>query len=105
MTTVRDLINQLEMIAEEHGDNTEVRMTYQQNYPLTSKIKARLFIENEADDRDARDLERLINTPGELDDEKAEARAELARIKAIPVVVHIVEGSHVGYGSRKAWEA
>lgn len=37
--TVRELIDRLEEVAEQHGEDRPVRLVYQQNYPLQDTVK------------------------------------------------------------------
>lgn len=72
---IRDLIEQLEELAEAHGDHTEVRLAQQPNWPF----------ENAVDEVVAVDL----NGPDEDDPEAASDEPE--------VVVYIGEGAQLGY--------
>jgi hypothetical protein len=40
MQTIRELIEALEDLASEHGDETPVRIAYQPSYPLAARLRA-----------------------------------------------------------------
>ena len=80
--TLNELIERLEEYRDLHGDDCEVRLMTQQNWPFENTITGLVSGQeiNETDDNDDSDVE-------------ADA------------VVYIVEGQQLGYGSKLAWEA
>jgi hypothetical protein len=84
--TVSQLIELLEDYREQHGDDCEVRLMTQENWPFENNIRgvtsgAEM---NEAGNEDEE----------EYDDQDVEADA----------MVYIVEGGQICYGSKRAWE-
>jgi hypothetical protein len=81
--TLNELIERLEEYRDLHGEDCEVRLMTQQNWPFENKITglASGAEINESDDED-------------YDDEDVDEDA----------VVYIVEGTQLGYGSKRAWE-
>lgn len=81
MASLRDLIDMLEEAAVELGDDAEVRLMTQHNWPFEYSIfgLARGEDINASEDDDDDDVE---------DDN----------------VLYIVEGTQLGYGSKRAWE-
>jgi hypothetical protein len=82
--TVEELIARLEDIRDELGGDIEVRLMTQQNWPFENTIEGLCSSREiaEADDEDEED-------EGYGDE---------------PVVLFIVEGRQLGYGTKKAWE-
>jgi len=81
--TIEELIERLEEARDELGGDCEVRLMTQQNWPFENSIEGICSsndIELEEDDED---------------DDDAESEK----------VLFIVEGSQLGYGSKKAWDA
>lgn len=81
MASLRDLIDLLEDAASELGDDAEVRLMTQHNWPFENSIFGL------ASGRDINASE-----DGEDDDVDSEN------------VLYIVEGTQLGYGSKRAWE-
>lgn len=86
--TLNELIERLEEYRDELGD-AEVRLMTQQSWPFENGIYglasgAEINIETDC-----------ANADGEDDDGDVEADA----------VVYIVEGSQLGYGTKRAWDA
>lgn len=82
--TVDELIEYLEGYRDEIGGDAEVRLMTQQNWPFENTIHGLASgaeINNADDDED-------------FQDQDVEADA----------VLYIVEGSQLGYGSKRAWE-
>ena len=80
--TLNELIERLEEYRDLHGEDCEVRLMTQQNWPFENTITG-LVSGAEINDRDDDDD----------DDDETDA------------VVYIVEGQQLGYGSKRAWEA
>ena len=83
--TLGQLISLLEEYRDEHGEDCEVRLMTQQNWPFENRIAgvtsgAEM---NEGDDEDE-----------EYDDQDV----------AEDAMVYIVEGGQICYGSKRAWE-
>jgi len=82
--TIDDLIERLEQYRDEMGGSTEVRLMTQQNWPFEytlAGICSGEEINGEADEDDPDD-------DGDVDDEN---------------VVYLVEGTQLGYGTKRAW--
>jgi hypothetical protein len=79
--TIDQLIERLEEYRDTLGGDAEVRLMTQQNWPFENTVTGLASGEeiNQADDEDDDDV----------DDD---------------VVVYIVEGRQLGYGSKRAWE-
>lgn len=45
--TIGELLEELQMMAEEHGDDVEVRIAYQPSYPLAADLDAVTLVKNE----------------------------------------------------------
>lgn len=85
--TVSELMTLLEEYRETHGDDCEVRLMTQQNWPFENRIAgvtsgAEM---NEASEEDASEF---------FDDQDV----------ADDAMVYIVEGGQICYGSKRAWE-
>jgi hypothetical protein len=83
--TLGQLISLLEEYRDEHGEDCEVRLMTQQNWPFENRIAgvtsgAEM---NEGDDEDE-----------DYDDQDV----------AEDAMVYIVEGGQICYGSKRAWE-
>lgn len=74
---IRELIEQLEELATEHGDECDVRLAWQPSYPLEAEIGR---IE-------------AVNLTEEIEDAAERAEAE---VEAMPIV-YIGQGSGNGY--------
>jgi len=82
--TIDDLIERLEQYRDEMGGSAEVRLMTQQNWPFEytlAGICSGEEINGEADEDDPDD-------DGDVDDEN---------------VVYLVEGTQLGYGTKRAW--
>ncbi len=83
--TINELIERLEEYRDLLGEDCEVRLMTQQNWPFENAITG---LASGAE----------INEPeDEGDDDDADV--------ATDAVVYIVEGQQLGYGSKRAWEA
>ena len=80
--TLNELIERLEEYRDLHGEDCEVRLMTQQNWPFENAITG---LVSGAE----------INDTDDEDDEDVETDA----------VVYIVEGTQLKYGSKRAWEA
>jgi hypothetical protein len=80
--TLNELIERLDEYRDLHGEDCEVRLMTQQNWPFENGITGLVSGEeiNDTDDEDDDDVEN-------------------------DAVVYIVEGQQLGYGSKRAWEA
>ena len=79
--TLNDLIERLEEYRDQLGEDAEVRLMTQQNWPFENTITG---LASGAE----------INETDDDDDDDVETDA----------VVYIVEGQQLGYGSKRAWE-
>ena len=84
--TVSELIERLEEYRELMGDDCEVRLMTQQNWPFENSITGLCSAAEIADDDDD-------------DDEETE------RIDEPEAVVYLCEGHQLGYGTKAAWDA
>ena len=87
--TLSDLIERLEELRSELGDDVEVRLMTQQNYPFENVLAGATCL------RDIREREEA-----ESDDENPErfdAEGDPAE------VVYLLEGRQLGYGTQTAW--
>ena len=80
--TLNELIERLEEYRDLHGEDCEVRLMTQQNWPFENTITGLVSGQE-------------INDTDDDDDDDVETDA----------VVYIVEGQQIGYGSKRAWEA
>ena len=79
MMTIRELIEELEEIANEIGDDEiEVRLMTQEHYPLEAEIHGVV------------DCETLVDDNGNDSEEETP-------------IVYITEGRNIGYGMKSAW--
>lgn len=78
--TVDQLIEALEEYRDMMGGNTEVRLMTQYNWPLEYKIHGITT---------GMDINAQDDDQGDVEDDG---------------VVYIVEGSQIGYGTKRAWE-
>ena len=85
--TIDDLIERLECYRDEIGGDAEVRLMTQQNWPFENHIHG---LASGAE----------INAPDEDDDEDYPDDADVEA----DAVLYIVEGSQLGYGSKRAWD-
>ena len=83
--TVSQLIELLEDYREQHGEDCEVRLMTQQNWPFENRIAG---VTSGAEMNEGDEDEE------EFDDQDVEADA----------MVYIVEGGQICYGSKRAWE-
>jgi hypothetical protein len=84
--TINELIERLEEYRDEIGGDAEVRLMTQQNWPFENTIyglASGVEINFEADEDDPDD-------DGDVDED---------------AILYIVEGSQLGYGTKRAWDA
>jgi hypothetical protein len=93
--TVQELIS----ILEEMEPDAEVVIVYQQNWPLESSLGG---VALRADVESA-DLDEDEDHDGDTEPTDASERRR-RREDAAPTDVILVEGSHLRYGNRDAWE-
>lgn len=79
--TIYELIERLEEYRDALGEDAEVRLMTQQNWPFENTIVGLVSSEE-------------INNAGEDDDEDV----------ADGQILFIVEGRQLGYGSKRAWD-
>ena len=89
--TLTDLIERLEEYRDLHGEDCEVRLMTQQNWPFENAITG---LVSGAE----------INA-AEVNDEDDNAGVHTDADVENDAVVYIVEGQQLGYGSKRAWEA
>jgi hypothetical protein len=83
MATLRDLIELLEEAATELGDDAKVRLVMQPSWPLEYEIAGVVSGQQ-------------INDEGDEDEDDQDV--------ADDKVLYLVEGSQIGYGSKRAFE-
>lgn len=84
--TINELIERLEEYRDEIGGDAEIRLMTQQNWPFENTIyglASGVEINGESDEDDPDD-------DGDVDDD---------------AILYIVEGSQLGYGTKRAWDA
>jgi len=86
--TLNELIDRLSDYRDDLGGDVEVRTMTQQNWPFENSIFGLCS---------SREMLDCCDEEGDEDDKDDDEEEEL--------VVYIVEGSQLGYGSKKAWEA
>lgn len=86
--TLNELIERLEEYRDLHGEDCEVRLMTQQNWPFENAITG---LVSGAEINDAE---------GDDDDEGVETGTDVET----DAVVYIVEGEQLGYGSKRAWD-
>jgi hypothetical protein len=82
-----DLIEKLTELAETVGENTEVRLATQPHYPFYNSIAGV-----------------VVSTDFQEGDEEEEEETEYSA-EDLEVIIYILEGSQIGYGSKNAWNA
>lgn len=107
--TIRDMINELEQFAEEHGDDCEVRLAHQPRWAFEYSISSVVAVDlNEPDPDDVAAALDVINDPETDDVDRAQARAILDGDEKKNVVVYIGEGTQLGYlpgvASNAVWQ-
>ena len=88
--TLSDLIERLEELRSELGDDVEVRLMTQQNYPFENELAGATCL------RDIRERDEL-----ESDDDEHPERFDADGDPA--EVVYLLEGRQLGYGTQTAW--
>ena len=83
--TIDDLIERLEQYREEMGGSTEVRLMTQQNWPFENTVAGICSGEEINGAFDGQDPD----DDGDVDEEN---------------VVYLVEGTQIGYGTKRAWD-
>ncbi len=88
--TLSDLIERLEELRSELGDDVEVRLMTQQNYPFENELAGATCL---------RDIRERDEADSDDDDnpERFEPEGEPAE------VVYLLEGRQLGYGTQTAW--
>ena len=88
--TLSDLIERLEELRSELGDNVEVRLMTQQNYPFENELAGATCL------RDIRERE-VVESDDDENPERFDADGDPAE------VVYLLEGRQLGYGTQTAW--
>jgi hypothetical protein len=85
--TISQLIELLEEFREAHGDDCEVRLMTQQNWPFENCIAG-------------------VTSGAEMNEAEEEDPHEFADDQNVAedAMVYIVEGGQICYGSKRAWE-
>ena len=87
--TLNELIERLEEYRDLLGEDCEVRLMTQQNWPFENAITG-LVSGAEINDAEVDDDDEGVGTGTDVETD---------------AVVYIVEGEQLGYGSKRAWEA
>ena len=82
--TLSELIERLEELRDEVGENAEVRIMSQPNWPFENSIKG-------------------LTTSRQMNEQADPEDVDVSENENDPEVVFIVEGSQLGYGSKNAW--
>jgi hypothetical protein len=105
MTTLRELINLLEEVAEDTGDETRVLLAFQPSYPLQFEV-AGISVPEAPDHYELKAI--VEDNDGEISMAQAEEIWREEHGTPAENVVYIVEGGHPDdlppYGSRETWE-
>ncbi len=88
--TLSDLIERLEELRSELGDDVEVRLMTQQNYPFENELAGATCL------RDIRQRAEIESDDDE-NPERFDAEGDPAE------VVYLLEGRQLGYGTQTAW--
>ena len=88
--TLSDLIERLEELRSELGDDVEVRLMTQQNYPFENELAGATSL------RDIRERDE-VDSDDDENPERFEPEGEPAE------VVYLLEGRQLGYGTQTAW--
>lgn len=97
--TISELIENLEELRDEYGDETEVRFASQPRYPFEYEISEVVGVSAEAE-REVLRLEMSLEgaTPEEIEE-------ELSDVEDTDPIVYLAEGSQIGYLPEAATEA
>ena len=93
MYTLGNLIEELQMIADNWGEDVEVRLAMQPSWPFEYSIASVIEIK-ETDDYDDDDYSPFDKRDDETDEEYFERIEELENA---PTVVYLSEGRQIGY--------
>ena len=88
--TLSDLIERLEVLRSELGDDVEVRLMTQQNYPFENELAGATCL------RDIRERDE-VDSDDDDNPERFEPEGKPAE------VVYLLEGRQLGYGTQTAW--
>lgn len=85
--TLGQLISLLEEYRDEHGEDCEVRLMTQQNWPFENRIAG-------------------VTSGAEMNEAEEDDPHECAENQDVAedAMVYIVEGGQICYGSKRAWE-
>jgi hypothetical protein len=97
---LKDLIDRLEELAQDHPD-AEIRLMTQSQWPMEYTILGTATKGDMNDESDRQEAERLRERGVELDDED-EVGPRKGAVTG-PEIIYLVEGSQLGYGSKAAW--
>lgn len=101
MTTIRELIQTLQQHADEHGEDCEVRLAQQPNWPFEYSIGevVAVSLDEYAEEREA--IRAEMRDPRNLaagDRAALEERlSDITDDEPAPVVVYLAEGHQLGY--------
>ena len=100
--TIEELIADLQEFAETHGPQTEVRMMTQPNWPLDATLSG-VWVQDPREEIEEEYADMMEHAETDEDREEITAQLHDQLGKANDPVLFVLEGSHVGYGSRRAW--
>lgn len=85
--TLGQLISLLEEYRDEHGEDCEVRLMTQENWPFENRIAG-------------------VTSGAEMNEAEEDGPHEFAEDQDVAedAMVYIVEGGQICYGSKRAWE-
>lgn len=114
MATINDLICALEEMAEAYGEDAEVRLMTQENWPFENTITGIVTSKdmNRAEEAEGRECGYDFPSCSECpereacEDAKGDHGGEIENDdEDEQVVIYLVEGRQLGYGNKAAWEA
>lgn len=106
-TTLRDLIDRLEEVADQYSDQIPVAVMYQEGYPLKTNLRATWVGAGDGNPLadECEECGYLLVRPGEPGDpcfSQHNPDADSGDRKDI--TLYLVAGGEENYGSHKAWE-
>ncbi len=102
--TVEELIARLEDIRDELGGDTEVRLMTQQSWPFENTIYGLCSSKEIAEACDEEEKKYEPEPEGCKRALTHSMKKDPSLYRGIPAVLFIVEGTQLGYGTKKAWE-
>ena len=99
-----ELIEALEELRSEFGDDTEVRLMTQQNWPFENSIcRITTGADINANSEDGEDEPCELSPDEDVDEDELSPDEDVDEDVESDNVIYIVEGQQLGYGSKTAW--